>query len=274
MDYLHRLFNVENKVTVITGGSGVLGIEMAKGLLKSGSTVIILGTNEQKVKSKEKTLRKINQNAFGLVCNVLDEKNIITVNNLILDKFGSIDILINAAGGHIPGTLVGEGQNVFDLQIQDLKKVTDLNLHGTILPTLIFGKAMAKQKSGSIINISSMAAQRVITRVVGYSVAKAGIENFTKWMSVEMANKFGNGIRVNAIAPGFFLTAQNKNILTTEKGNYTKRARTIIDLTPFKRFGEPYELIGTILWLASDASKFVTGAVIPIDGGFSAFSGV
>lgn len=274
MDYLQNLFNLKSKISVITGGSGVLGSEMAKGLLKAGSKVVLLGTNEQKIKLKVKTLGKTNKDVIGFICNVLDEENIQNVNKIILDKFGRIDILINAAGGHVPSAIIGEDQNIFDLKIQDFKKVTDLNLNGTILPTLIFGKAMANQKSGSIINISSMASQRVITRVVGYSAAKAAVENFTKWMAVEMAQKFGGGIRVNAIAPGFFLTEQNRNILTTEKGTYTKRAKTIIDLTPFKRFGKPDELIGTILWLASDASKFVTGTIIPIDGGFSVFSGV
>jgi len=274
MDYIYNLFNIRNKVAVITGGSGVLGSEMAKGLLKTGAKVVLLGTNEKKLKLKLKSFSKSTSNVTGLICNVLDEDNIKSVNKIILKKYGRIDILINAAGGHVPGAIIGENQNIFDLKFQDFKKVTELNLHGTILPTLIFGKAMANQKSGSIINISSMATQRAITRVVGYSAAKAAIENFTKWMAVEMAQKFGGGIRVNAIAPGFFLTEQNKNILTTEEGAYTQRGKTILNLTPFKRFGKPSELVGTILWLASDASKFVTGTIIPIDGGFSAFSGV
>jgi NAD(P)-dependent dehydrogenase (short-subunit alcohol dehydrogenase family) len=174
----------------------------------------------------------------------------------------------------MPGATIGVDQTVFDLKIDELKKVTDLNLIGTVLPTLIFGKTMANQKSGSIINISSMASYRVITRVVGYSSAKAAIDNFTKWMAVELAQKFGNGIRVNAIAPGFLLTDQNRTLLTNEDGSLTERGKTIINVTPFKRFGEPDELIGTVIWLSSDASKFVTGAIIPIDGGFNVFSGV
>jgi NAD(P)-dependent dehydrogenase (short-subunit alcohol dehydrogenase family) len=183
-------------------------------------------------------------------------------------------IPINAAGGHLPGAIIGIDQNIFDLKIEQFKKVTDLNLHGTVLPTLIFGKSMADRKSGSIINISSMAVQSAITRAVGYSAAKAAIENFTRWMAVEMAQKFGSGIRANAIAPGFLLTEQNRALLTNADGSLRERGKTIINLTPFKRFGNPDELIGTVLWLASDASKFVTGAIIPIDGGFSAFSGV
>ena len=207
-------------------------------------------------------------------CNVLDRENINNVNNEILKRFNHIDILVNAAGGNMPGATVALDKTVFDLEIDQFQKVTDLNLNGTVLPTLIFGKTMASQKSGSIINISSMAVSRAITRVVGYSAAKAAIDNFTRWMAVEMASKFGNGIRVNAIAPGFLLTEQNRTLLTNEDGSLTERGHKIIDITPFKRFGDPDELIGPVLWLASDASKFVTGTIIPIDGGFSAFSGV
>jgi NAD(P)-dependent dehydrogenase (short-subunit alcohol dehydrogenase family) len=187
---------------------------------------------------------------------------------------GKIDILVNAAGGNVAGATIGIDQTVFDLKFDQFKRVTDLNLNGTVLPTLIFGKTMTEQKSGSIINISSMAVSRAITRVVGYSAAKAAIDNFTKWMAVELGAKFGGGIRVNAIAPGFLLTEQNRNLLTNEDGSLTERGKTIMRLTPFKRFGEPDELIGTVLFLASDAAKFVTGAIIPIDGGFSSFSGV
>jgi NAD(P)-dependent dehydrogenase (short-subunit alcohol dehydrogenase family) len=274
MEYLKSLFNIENKVAVITGGSGVLGGEMAGGLLKAGAKVVLIGRNEQNLNRKVEILSQIGNTVIGLKCNVLDEDNIRNTNTEILNRFNKIDILINAAGGHVPGAIIGADQTIFDLKIEEFKKVTDLNLNGTILPTLIFGKAMADQKSGSIINISSMATQRAISRAVGYSAAKAAVENFTRWMAVEMAQKFSSGIRVNAIAPGFFITEQNRNILTDKDGNLSERGKTIINLTPFKRFGEPAELIGTILWLASDASKFITGTIIPIDGGFSAFSGV
>ena len=175
---------------------------------------------------------------------------------------------------YLPGATIAPNQSFFDLEIEQFKKVTDLNLIGTVLPTLVFCKTMADQKSGSIINVSSMAVARAITRVVGYSAAKAAINNFTIWMAVEMAQKFGDEIRVNAIAPGFLITGQNKALLTNEDGSLTERGQTIIESTPFKRFGKPDELVGAILWLSSDASKFVNGAVIPIDGGFSAFSGV
>ena len=274
MDYLKKLFNVENKIAVITGGGGVLAGEMANGMLNAGAKVVLLDINEKNLNQRIEVLHKNNSEVIGLTCNVLDKENIEDVNKAILKKFNKIDILINAAGGHIPGAVIGLNQSVFDLKIEDFKKVTDLNFNGTVLPTLIFGKTMADQKSGSIINISSMATQRAITRAVGYSAAKAAVENFTRWMAVEMALKFGSGIRVNAIAPGFLLTDQNRALLTNEDGSLTERGKTIINVTPFKRFGEPDELVGTILWLASDASKFVTGTVVPIDGGFSSFSGV
>jgi len=274
MEYLQTIFNLKDKVAVITGGSGVLGGEMAEGLLNAGAKVMLLGRNEEKLQQRVESLSRPDNDIFALKCDVLQEEMVLGANKYILDKYGHIDILINAAGGHISGAVIGIGQNIFDLKIEQFKKATDLNLNGTVLPTLIFGKSMAEQKKGSIINISSMATQRAITRAVGYSAAKAAVENFTRWMAVEMAQKFGNGIRVNAVAPGFFLTDQNREILTKEDGSLTERGKTIINITPFKRFGEPGELIGTVLWLASDASKFVTGAIIPIDGGFSAFSGV
>ncbi len=274
MEYLKKVFDLEGKVAVITGGSGIIGSEIAKGLLSAGAKVVLLARDETMLKEKVEQFKKINSEIISLKCNVLDEENIKDVNKEILDKFTKIDILINAAGGNIPGATIGVDQSIFDIEIKQFEKVTDLNLKGTVLPTLIFGKSMAEEKKGSIINISSMAAYRAITRVVGYSAAKAAIDNFTRWMAVEMALKFGNGIRVNAIAPGFLLTKQNKHLLTNEDGTLTERAKTIISITPFKRFGEPDEIIGTILWLASDASKFVTGTIIPVDGGFSAFSGV
>lgn len=274
MAYLDTLFNVKNKTAVITGGSGILGSQIANGLLSAEANVVILGTNEDKIRNKLDGFKHSEGVRTGFKCNVLDEKTVRSVNDKILEKFGSIDILINAAGGNLPGATIGVDQNFFNLKLDDFKKVNDLNLNGTVLPTLVFAKSMADQKRGSIINISSMTAQRVITRVAGYSAAKAAVDNFTKWLSVEMAHKFGNEIRVNAIAPGFFLTEQNRTLLTNEDGSITDRGKTIINITPFNRFGNPDELIGTVLWLASDASKFVTGVVVPVDGGFSAFSGV
>jgi len=274
VEFLEKIFNVKNKVAVITGGSGVLGGEIAQGLLSAGAKVIILGTNENKLNQKLNSLKSISKDITGLKCNVLDEENIRNINRQVLNKYQHIDILVNAAGGHVTNAVIGIDQSIFDLRIEDFGKVTDLNLYGTVLPTLVFGKSMTEQGKGSIINISSMAAQRAITRAVGYSAAKAAVENFTRWMAVELAQKFGNGIRVNAISPGFFLTEQNKSILTNEDGSLKERGKTILNITPFNRFGNPDELIGTVIWLASDASQFVTGTIVPVDGGFSAFSGV
>ncbi|MEO0332487.1 MAG: SDR family oxidoreductase, partial [Bacteroidota bacterium] len=196
------------------------------------------------------------------------------VNQKILAQWGQIDVLINAAGGNMPGATVAPDQTVFDVSVDALRKVLDLNLMGSVLPTLVFGKSMAEQKSGSIINISSMAATHSITRVLGYSIAKAGIDMFTKWMATEMSLKFGDGIRVNAIAPGFFIGEQNRKLLTNEDGSLTERGKTIIQNTPMQRFGKAEELNGAVLYLCSDASMFVTGTISPIDGGFSSFSGV
>jgi len=274
MHYLSSLFNLKNKLAVITGGGGILAGEMAKGLLLAGVKVVLLDINEENLKSRVQQYEQINKNIVEMKCDVLDRKNIEAVHLKILDRFKRIDILINAAGGNMQNATVGIEQNVFDLEIENFKKVTDLNLFGTVLPTLIFGKSMAEQKEGSIINISSMATQRAITRVVGYSAAKAAVENFTRWMAVELAQKFGSGIRVNAIAPGFLLTEQNRTLLTQANGTLTERGKTIIRLTPFQRFGEPEELIGAVIFLSSAAAKFITGTIIPIDGGFSAFSGV
>jgi len=270
-----NLFSIENKVILITGGGGVLGGEMANYLLRNGASVVILDYKQDIVDDAINTLKKISNKVTGYVCNALDEKSLSEVSANIMAQYGRIDILINAAGGNMPGATIGEDQTIFDVNIDHFKKVVDLNLFGSILPALVFGKEMVKNKQGVIINISSMTAQSAITRVVGYSASKAAIDNFTKWLSVELATKFGEGLRVNAIAPGFFIGNQNRNLLVDqETGNFTERGDTIIKNTPMKRFGETDELNGTIHYLCAEASKFVTGVVVPIDGGFSAFSGV
>ncbi|MBN2424081.1 MAG: SDR family oxidoreductase [Calditrichaceae bacterium] len=274
MSYLETLFNIKGKRVVLTGGGGILAGEMAKGFVNAGAKVALLDINEESVFQKAKSLSRPGNEQLGLKCNVLDENNLKEIHQKILNQFGRIDVLVNAAGGNMSGATIGLNETVFDLKMENFKKVTDLNLNGTVLPTLIFGKTIADQNYGSIINISSMASYRAITRVIGYSAAKAAIDNFTRWMAVELASKFGNGIRINAIAPGFLLTEQNRTLLTNQDGSLTERGKTIINMTPFKRFGEPEELVGTALWLACDASRFVTGAVVPIDGGFSVSSGV
>lgn len=270
-----NLFNLDNKVILITGGGGVLGGEMASYLLKNDAIVVILDYKEDIVDTAVTKLKKISDKVSGFVCNALEELSLKEVSDKIIETHGKIDVLINAAGGNMPGATIGVDQTIFDVNIDHFKKVVDLNLFGSILPALVFGKEMAKNKQGVIINISSMTAQSAITRVVGYSASKAAIDNFTKWLSVELALKFGEGLRVNAIAPGFFIGNQNRDLLINkETGAYTDRGDTIIRNTPMKRFGEAEELNGSIHYLCSEASKFVTGVVVPIDGGFSAFSGV
>ncbi len=268
------LFCISEKIVVITGGAGVLGGKMATMLLENQAKVVILDLNQEAIDRKLKELHEISENAVGYPCDVTSQAKLEEVRQQILDKWGRIDILINAAGGNMPGATVAPDQTVFDVSIEALQKVLDLNLIGSVLPTLVLGKVMADQKSGSVINISSMAATHSITRVLGYSLAKAGIDIFTKWMAAEMSLKFGDGIRVNAIAPGFFIGEQNRRLLTNEDGSLTDRGNTIIQNTPMQRFGDADELNGAILYLSSEASKFVTGTIIPIDGGFNSFSGV
>lgn len=265
--------DVKGKVIVITGGSGTLGGAMAEHLIKIGAKVAIIGSRDESVRAKLKTLSP-HGSPMGLAVDVTNENQVKAACKKIVDKWGRVDVLINGAGGNLPGATIGPDQTVFDVSVPDLRSVLDLNLLGSVIPSLVFGKVMADQKTGSIINISSMAADRAITRVFGYSMAKAAIDAMTKWMSTEMAMKFGHGIRINAIAPGFFIGNQNRRLLTNEDGSYTQRGETIIRNTPMDRFGDIDELNGIVQFLCSDASSFVTGTIIPIDGGFSAFSGV
>ncbi|MBD0777420.1 SDR family oxidoreductase [Maribacter sp. ANRC-HE7] len=267
-------FNIKGKVAVITGGAGVLGGCIADNLAEAGVKIVILDRDEKIIAAKVNAIIDNGGEAIGLVTNVLDKATLAKNRDKILTRFNKIDILLNAAGGNMPGATIGPDQTIFDLNIDDFQKVTDLNLNGTVLPSLVFGEVMAQQKEGAIVNYSSMSVERAITRVVGYSASKAAMENFTRWMSVEMATKFGGKIRVNAIAPGFFIGNQNRKLLTNDDGSYTERGNTIIKNTPMNRFGEADELNGAIHFLCSDAAKFITGVVIPVDGGFSAFSGV
>lgn len=269
-----NLFDIKDRVVIITGGYGVLGSSMARCLAKAGAHVVVLGRNEEKGQALVRELSASGSEALFCQADVLDREKLEKAKVEIVAKFGRIDVLINAAGGNMPGATIAPGQTIFDLNMEHFEKVAQLNLNGTVLPTLVFADQMVKQKKGSVINVSSMTAQSVVTRVVGYSAAKAAIDNFTRWMAVEMAKKFGEGVRVNAIAPGFFLTEQNRTLLTNPDGSLTDRAKDVVRATPFGRMGEPEELNGAIIYLASDASKFVTGTVLPIDGGFSIFSGV
>ena len=268
------MHNLKNKVAVITGGNGVLGGAIAKGLARNGVRVGILGRSEDTVNERVDEIKEAGGEALALVADVLDEEKLVSAKEKIVREFGPIDILVNAAGGNMKGAVITPDQSIFDLNIDDLDKVGDLNFKGTVLPTLVFSKAMTEAGKGSIINISSMAAQRALTRVMGYAASKAAIDNFTKWLAVEMNSKYGDGIRVNAIAPGFFIGEQNRSLLLNDDGSLTSRGETIISQTPMKRFGKPEELQGVANWLASDESSFVTGTIIPVDGGFGAFSGV
>ena len=273
-DMSDTTFDISGKVVVLTGGSGTLGSSWSHHLASAGARVVVLGSTSSRVEGLTQKLLKKGHKVLGFSGSVLDRKHLEEVRQAIISKWGRIDAMVNAAGGNMPGATIGEEQSIFDLDLDDFKKVTRLNLDGTVIPSIVFGKVMAEQKAGSIINISSMTATRAVTRVVGYSASKAAIDNFTRWMAVEMATKFSPGIRVNAIAPGFFISNQNKSLLTTEDGNYTERGQAVIDMTPMSRFGKPEELNGVLHWLISDASSFVTGTIVPVDGGFSAFSGV
>lgn len=265
---------MQNKVVVITGGSGTLGTVMARGLLTAGARVFTLDRDIHKAAQRVAEFAAEGLTLETVYGDVLDEAAIVAAAEEVLTKAGQIDVLINAAGGNQAGATIMPDQSVFDLKIEQFRKVSDLNLVGTVIPSIAFARAMVKRGQGSIINISSMSAQLPLTRVVGYSAAKAAVDNFTRWLAVEMATKYGEGIRVNAIAPGFFVAEQNRSLLLNEDGSLTARGETIISQTPMRRFGKPEELISTVRWLCDDGSSFVTGIVVPVDGGFSAFSGV
>ena len=271
---MENLFTISGKVAVITGGSGTLGGSISEYLAKNGVKVAVLGRTREKVESRVRQIISDGGEATGFTADVLNIEQLEQVKKEILEQYGRIDFLLNTAGGSTPGARLTEEQSVFDMKIEDYKKVSDLNLNGTVYPSLVFGKAMAENKSGCIINISSMAAYSAITRVPGYSLAKAAIENFTRWLAMEMALKFSDKIRVNAIAPGFFISTQNEKALLNADGFYTERSKKIIAKTPMHRFGKTPELNGTVHYLCSEAASFVTGTIIPVDGGFSSFSGV
>jgi NAD(P)-dependent dehydrogenase (short-subunit alcohol dehydrogenase family) len=269
------MFSLDQQVVIVTGGTGILGGAFVKGITQAGGKVAILGRNQAEGEERVQQVKESGGEALFIKADVLEESDVRKACELVLATYGKITGLVNAAGGNIPEAVIGPDQDVFKMDLPALRRAFDLNLFGTILPTTIFGKAMVESKEkGSIVNISSMAAQSAITRVLGYSMAKAAVDNFTRWMAVELANRYGDQLRINAIAPGFFITHQNRRLLTNEDGSYTSRGEAVIRNTPYKRFGQPEELIGTLLWLLSDGSGFVNGEVISVDGGFSVFSGV
>ena len=269
---MNELFNIKGYVVVITGGTGMLGRAIAKYLALNGAKVIILGRKEEVGQEIVADIKAAGGECEFLKTDVMNQEVVQQNCDYIVEKYGRIDTLLNAAGGNMKGATIAPDQNFFDLEAKQFQTVLDLNLTGTVIPTQVFLKPMVAQGKGSIINFSSMAAFRPMTRVCGYAAAKAGISNFTAFMATECAKKFGEGIRVNAIAPGFFITEQNRALLTNPDGTFTQRGQDVIRQTPFGRMGEPEELCGTIHYLMSDAAKFVTGTVAVVDGGFNAFA--
>jgi NAD(P)-dependent dehydrogenase (short-subunit alcohol dehydrogenase family) len=269
-----KMYDFTGQSVVITGGTGVLGRFMTKALVGCGANVALLARSREKAAV---VISEISGPGRTLIVDgdALKRDQVQSALDSVLKEFGRVDCLINGAGGNSPQATTRPDLPFFDLPEEALRFVFDLNLMGTILPSQVIGKQMAEQGEGVILNVSSMSAFRPLTRVVGYSAAKAGVNSFTQWLSVHMAVEYSPRIRVNAIAPGFFLTEQNRFLLTDqETGKLTPRGQSIINHTPMGRFGEPEDLLGTVLWLLSPASAFVTGIVVPVDGGFSAFGGV
>lgn len=271
---LDDLFNVEGKCITITGGAGILGGEMARGLARRGAKICILDFDALRANQLVKEIEGEGGFAVAVQADVLKKEQIHEAFTFAIQKLDKIDVLINAAGGNKKEATCVPPETFFGLEAEAIRWVTDLNFLGTVLPSQVFGKHLAERGEGVIINISSMNAFRPLTRIAAYSAAKAAVSNFTQWLSTYMCQNHSSKIRVNAIAPGFFLTEQNRFLLTGEEGKLTDRGQQIIDHTPMGRFGEPEELLGTLIWLISEASKFVTGIVVPVDGGFSAYSGV
>ena len=267
-----NLFDIKDRVVVITGGTGVLGREIGKYLAAEGAKVVLLGRKQEVGEELASEIRELGGEAEFYSCDVMDIASVQWVCDSVLSKYGRVDALLNAAGGNMPGATIAPNGTLFDVQVEEFQKVLNVNLTGTVIPTQVFLKPMAAAGTGSIVNFSSMASFRPLTRVMGYAAAKSGINNFTAFLANEVATKFTPGIRVNAIAPGFFLTNQNRALLTNPDGSLTERGADVIRQTPFKRFGKPEELCGTIHYLISDASLFVTGTVAVVDGGFNVFA--
>lgn len=268
------LFSLKDKVIIVSGGTGILGGAFVKAIAEQQAKVVIIGRNEQVGNSRISEINNNGGNAIFIAADVLAEAQLMSAREKIIATYGRIDGLVNAAGGNIPAGVLPPERDVFDLNIEGVKSAMDLNLWGTIIPVQIFGPEIAKSGNGSIVNISSVSTQQAVTRVLGYSMGKTAVDCYTKWFALEMANRYGDTIRMNSIMPGFFLTEQNRALLTVPDGTLTERGNAIIRQTPFKRFGNPDELTGALIWLLSDASKFITGSIITVDGGFTINSGV
>lgn len=271
---MNNLFDIKGKKILITGGTGVLGREWARYLAAQGAYPIVLGRALDEAQEVVELLKSEGNQAIGFGCDVTQEDDLKRVAELVKSQVGTLDVLINAAGGNMAGATIAPENSILDSDVEALRKIIDLNYIGTYLSIKSFLPLFLDTKKGSIITISSMSAERPLTRVMGYSSSKAAIDNLTKWLAVEFAQKYGPKMRVNAVAPGFFLTKQNKELLTNQDGSYTERAGKIISNTPMHRFGQPEELLGALHYLCSEASQFVTGTIMVVDGGFSAYSGV
>lgn len=268
------MFDLTGKVAVVTGGGGILGRTMCAGLARQGAEVLVLGRTKESGDAVVAAISAAGGKAAFFVCDVLNMEVLTVVKDEIVAKYKHIDILVNAAGGNMSGASIQPDKSFFDVDLSAIRSVMELNYFGTLIPIMVFAEVMVKQGKGSIINIASASAERPLTVVMGYSSAKAAVKNLTEWLSVEFAQKYGEGIRVNALSPGFFLTEQNRFLLTNPDGSLTPRGSRIIQNTPMKRMGTPAELLGALIYLASDDSSFVTGTTTIIDGGFDAFSGV
>lgn len=273
---MNEMYSIAGKVAIVTGAGGVLGGSVARSFVEQGARVVALDIRQEQLDRRVAELRAVSDGAevMGLICNVLDVDSIRAMAQQVVERWGRIDILINIAGGNMPGATLQPDQPIFEMKVEDWRKVTELNMNGTVYPSMVVAEVMARQRKGAIVNISSMAALQAMTNVPGYSAAKSAVTNFTQWLAMDMALKYGDGIRVNAVAPGFFIGDQNRAVLLNPDGSLTERSHKVLANTPMGRFGNIDELNGAIQFLCSDAASFITGVNLPIDGGFSMYSGV
>jgi NAD(P)-dependent dehydrogenase (short-subunit alcohol dehydrogenase family) len=270
----HNMFSLQGKVIAVTGGTGILGGAFIDGIVAAGGAVGILGRNEKVATERAEKINAAGGKAVPLVADVMHAEQVAAAKEALLAAFGKVDGLVNAAGGIMPQGVLQPNQDIFGMNLEGMRQVMDLNLWGTVIPTQVFGPALAQNETASIVNISSMNSKRAITKVLGYNMGKAAVDCYTQWFAVELARRYGERIRMNALTPGFFLTEQNRNLMIQPDGSYSERGELVIRQTPFKRFGQPNELIGGLIYLLSDASRFVTGSQLVVDGGFSIFGGV